>query len=147
MKIAHLTPTIFAEKSVIGGGERYVYNVARAVNSTAAALRGEIHQEVFSIGDACDAFEWNSIPVNILKNHNPHGGVMQGMSNDLWDALGEFDLVHIHQILTYFGAFALTVAKTLGVPAVGTDLGAGENELMLEDKGLELCDGMLSISQ
>ncbi len=146
MKIAHLTPTIFSEKSVIGGGERYVYNLARALNTTAPAIRGEIHQEIFSIGPAREAFEWNSLPVRILKNHHPEGGVMQAASNDLWDALDGFDLVHIHQILTNFGAFVLSVAKTLGLPVVGTDLGAGENELLLEDKGLELCDGVLSIS-
>ncbi len=35
---------------------------------------------------------------------------------------------------------------SLGIPAVGTDLGGGDNKLMLGGRGLELFDGVVSIS-
>ena len=49
--------------------------------------------------------------------------------------------------LTVFGAYALAIVRSLGIPAVGTDLGGGTNPLMLDRRGIELLDGVVSISR
>ena len=60
---------------------------------------------------------------------------MDAFSTALWRELDGFDLVHVHQSLTVFGAYALAIVRSLGIPAVGTDLGGGTNPLMLDRRG------------
>ena len=146
MRIAHLTPTFFSQDSVIGGGERYVYNLVKAINGAAQEAHKEITQTVISVGNRDTVFSHENIEVRILKNISPYAGNMDGLSEHLWTSLDGFDLVHIHQSLTLFGAFSTAVAHSLSIPIVSTDLGGGSNELMLFGKGLELCDAVLSIS-
>lgn len=147
LKIAHLTPTFFAKNSVIGGGERYVFNICNALERASKICGQPILQTVISIGDSEQKLQIGPARVRILKNSSPFHTNMEGMSNCLWAELDGIDIVHVHQSLTWFGAFAVAVASSMQIPIVSTDLGGGSNELMIEGKGLELCDGVLSISK
>jgi glycosyltransferase involved in cell wall biosynthesis len=142
LRVAHLTPTYFSRGSVLGGGERYVLYLARAL-----AAAGGFEQRVLAIGAEDAAFEQDGIPIRVLRNESTRPGPMDGFSAALWQVLPGFDLVHVHQSLTLFGAYATAIARSLGIPAVGTDLGGGENPLMLGGRGLMLLDGAISISR
>ena len=142
MRVAHLTPAYFSDESVIGGGERYVYYLARALRTT-----GSIDQRVYAPGNEDKQFERDGVAVRILRNDSPLPSAMNSFSTSLWQELEGFDLVHIHQSLTLFGAYSTVIARSLRIPTVGTDLGGGENQLMLRGQGLELLDGVLSISR
>ena len=142
MRVAHLTPAYFSPDSYIGGGERYVYYVARALR-----LVGGVEQCVFAVGGEDRLFEQDGIPVRVLRNESPLPGNPDAFSAALWRELPGFDLVHIHQSLTLFGAYSTAIVRSLGIPAVGTDLGGGENPLMLSGRGMELLDGVISISR
>ena len=150
MKIAHLTPTFFSESSIIGGGERYVYNIAKSIQIAADSRDKVIDQSIISLGEKAKHFERDEIQVHILKNDSPFPEKMNAIPTQLrslLDSIEKLDLVHIHQSLTLFGAYATAIAKSKGVCIISTDLGGGENDFMLHGKGLELCDGVLSISQ
>lgn len=41
----------------------------------------------------------------------------------------------------------LAIVRSLGVPAIGTDLGGGANNLLLSSQGVELLDGVVSVSR
>jgi glycosyltransferase involved in cell wall biosynthesis len=142
LRVAHLTPAYFSPDSVVGGGERYVYNLVQSL----CTVRG-FEQCVFAVGAENMLFEHNRIPVRILRNESPLPGAMDAFSAALWRDLRGFDLVHVHQSLTLFGAYTIAIVRSLGIPVVGTDLGGGENALMLGRRGLELLDGALSISR
>jgi glycosyltransferase involved in cell wall biosynthesis len=142
LRIAHLTPAYFSPDSVVGGGERYVYYLAQSLRAV-----GGFEQCVFAIGADDRLFEHDGIPVRVLRNESPLPGAMDAFSAALWRELRGFDLVHLHQSLTLFGAYTLAIVRSLGIPAVGTDLGGGENVLMLGRRGMELLDGVLSISR
>ncbi|MFX1802694.1 glycosyltransferase family 4 protein [Paraburkholderia sp. A1RO-5] len=142
LRIAHLTPAYFSPDSVVGGGERYVYYLAQALRTA-----GGFEQCVFTIGPDDGLFAQDGIPVRIFRNESQTHGAMNGFSSALWRELSGFDLVHVHQSLTLFGAYTLAIVKSLGIPAIGTDLGGGENTLMLNRRGMELLDGVISISQ
>jgi glycosyltransferase involved in cell wall biosynthesis len=71
---------------------------------------------------------------------------MDAVSELLWRELADFDVIHVHQSLTVFGAYCSIVAKSLRKPLILTDLGGGSNPVMLRGKGLELADGVISIS-
>ncbi len=141
LRIAHLTPTFFSEASVIGGGERYVDNLVRAL-----ATQDGFAQEVVTLGPAPDTRATAHATLRILPADNPAAGPMDRVSAALADAIRGCDLVHIHQSLTTFGAWCTALARSAGVPALGTDLGGGADPLMLHRGGLELLDGVVSIS-
>ena len=142
LRVAHLTPAYFAPESMVGGGERYVYYLAQALRRV-----GGFEQLILAMGPAERSFRLDDIPVRVLCNESPVPNAMAACTSELWQALRGIDLVHIHQSLTVFGAYATAIARSLGIPAIGTDLGGGENVLMLAGGGLRLLDGVVSISR
>lgn len=147
LRIAHLTPSFFSTDSCVGGGERYVYNICSAI-STAAAERGQpLDQAVISVGKNARVFNYEGLDVMILENLSPDKGAMEAIPGGLWAALKNFDVVHIHQSLTVFGAFCTAIARSLAIPLVTTDHGGGHEDMMLGGRGLELASGVLSVSE
>jgi glycosyltransferase involved in cell wall biosynthesis len=142
LRVAHVTPAYFSPDSILGGGERYVYYLAQSL-----CVAGGFEQCVFAMGAEDRLFEHKGISVRVLRNESPLQGAMNAFSAGLWRYLLSFDLVHVHQSLTLFGAYTIAIVRSLGIPAVGTDLGGGENALMLSRRGVELLDGTLSISR
>jgi hypothetical protein len=59
--IAHLTPTYFGEDSVMGGGDRYVYYLAKALDTI-----GGFDQCVFALGSEDLFFEHDGVFVRVL---------------------------------------------------------------------------------
>lgn len=147
MRIAHLTPTFFNPKSIIGGGERYVGNVAHAIDSFAKKEGISLTQKVVSLSTAPDLItqDWGNIEV--LKNDSEHSNPMSGFSYEIDQALENVDIVHIYQSLTDFGARCMVAAKSRRLPIVTTDLGGGEHEIMLAGGAIELSNAVISISQ
>jgi glycosyltransferase involved in cell wall biosynthesis len=118
-----------------------VYYVARALQ-----VAGGFEQCVFSMGPEDRRFEYHGTPVRVLRNESPYPSPMDAFSAALWRELPGFDLVHIYQCLSLFSAYSIAIVRSLGIPAVGTDLGGGENTLMVQGRGVELLGGLLSIS-
>jgi glycosyltransferase involved in cell wall biosynthesis len=147
LRIAHLTPSFFSTDSCVGGGERYVYNICKAVSIAAGERDHDVKQTIISVGPDSRRFTYEGLSVVILGNLSPHPNVMNALPDGLWAALKGFDLVHIHQSLTLFGAYCVTIAKSLAIPIVSTDHGGGHEELMLTGRGLEVSSGVLSVSE
>jgi glycosyltransferase involved in cell wall biosynthesis len=72
---------------------------------------------------------------------------MNSIPGGLREHLGTFDVVHVHQGLTPFGAYCSAIVASQGIPLVITDLGGGRSQLMLEGKGVELADRVISLSK
>jgi glycosyltransferase involved in cell wall biosynthesis len=70
---------------------------------------------------------------------------MNAVSSLVWNEFASFDLIHVHQCLTDFGAYASCIAASLGKTVVLTDLGGGTSPIMLQG-GLAMADGIVSIS-
>jgi len=147
LRIAHLTPSFFSTDSTVGGGERYVYNICKAISIAASEQNHPVEQAIISVGPDARDFTYEGLRVVILENLSPHPHAMEALPCGLWIALKGFDLVHIHQSLTLFGAYCAAIAKSLAIPFVSTDHGGGHEELMLGGRGLELASGVLSVSE
>lgn len=146
MRIAHLTPTYFGADSVVGGGERYVANVAKAIRHTAAIKGYPVEQAIISIGKSDQLFLQDGIVVRLLKNESASPSLMECYSQFLWDEIADFDLIHVHQSLTTFGAYASVLTRSSHRALVMTDLGGGHHPVMVGGRGLDLADGVISIS-
>ena len=118
-RLLQVTPTYFGSTSTIGGGERYVDNLRRAVRMVAG---GERACPVLSCGPGSDSRPGEG--VFVLP-----GDVAAPDSFDqaaLDDLLAAADVVHVHQCLTRFGLFVAARARLLGRPVIGTDHGGGQ---------------------
>jgi glycosyltransferase involved in cell wall biosynthesis len=146
LRIAHLAPTYFAPESVVGGGERYVLYVAQALAQAPLHPQADFSQAILSTGPEDRHFWEENIPVRIFRNDNPHPNMMSAVPGRLWDALREFDIVHVHQSLAIFGLYSSVVARSLHKKLVLTDTGGGNSIIMQTGRGLELADGIISIS-
>ena len=142
LNIAHLSPAYFSPDSYVGGGERYVDYIAQALQG----IEG-ITQTIFSTGPDDQLFSRHGIPFRVLRNESPHAGMTNAFSSALWNELSNFDLVHIHQCLTLFGAYSTAIVRSKRIPIVGTDLGGGEDSLMMKGRCIELMSGVVSISR
>lgn len=144
VRVAHLTPAFFSPDSVVGGGERYVYYLARAL---AEADPDGFSQTILTLGTEEASFVYEGLPVTVLRNENPAPNFLNGTSSLLWQMLDGIDVLHIHQSLTGFGAYCTAMGRSLGKTLILTDLGGGESPLMLAGGGLKLADGLVSISR
>lgn len=145
--MALVSPSYFAEDSLIGGGERYVSYLARALRQATPDLPFALDLEVFALGERALSFLDGDVPVTVFPNENPQRHAMAAMSHHLWQALAPFDVIHIQQGLTFFGAYCAVIGRSLGKTVIVTDLGGGENTLMLGHGGLCMVDGIISISE
>ena len=116
-RILQVTPAYFAADSVIGGGERYVENLRRAVR---AAAGDAVACPVLSSGSA----ERGSDGITLLPGDVSRPETFDPAALD--GALDAADAVHVHQCLTRFGLFIAARARLLGRPVVGTDHGGGQ---------------------
>jgi glycosyltransferase involved in cell wall biosynthesis len=142
MRVLHASPTWFSPDSVVGGGERWVDNVMLALSAGAP----EIKQAMVAIGTQTSLLLRGGCLTRVVRNERVAGEPMNAISSRLWSEFAGFDVVHVHQSLTDFGAYACCVAASLGKTVVLTDLGGGANPVMLQG-GLAMADGVVSISK
>jgi glycosyltransferase involved in cell wall biosynthesis len=147
LRVAHVSPAHFSGASLIGAGERYVSYVARAIEAARSTLPFDLVQVVFAIGAEDFAFSDNGVAFRVFANENPSPHPMSAVSKRLWAALNDFDVLHVHQGLTFFGCFCAVIARSLKKTLIITDLGGGENSLLLQHGGLHLADGIISVSE
>jgi alpha-maltose-1-phosphate synthase len=147
LRVAHVSPAYFSDSSLIGGGERYVSYAARAIEAARPALPFDLVQVVFAIGTEDCCFSDNGVSFRVFANENPSPHPMNPVSRQLWAALNDFDVLHVHQGLTFFGCFCAVIARSLKKTLIMTDHGGGESSLLLQHGGLHLADGLISISE
>lgn len=127
MRILQVTPTYFADRSVIGGGERYVANLCRAV--AAAAPRGDVTCDILSFGP-------ERTVVSLMPRTDLH--VLAGspdlpahVSTPAFHALlAAYDVIHVHQCLRPFGLYVAGRARLGRKVVIGTDHGGGGSTLL-----------------
>lgn len=141
LRVIHASPTWFSPESVVGGGERWVDNVMLSLSAGAPW----IEQAMVAIGAEPSLAMRGSAMVRILPNERVSQAPMDALSSRLWTEFERFDVVHVHQSLTDFGAYACCAAASLGKTVVLTDLGGGSNPVMVQG-GLAMADGIVSIS-
>lgn len=143
VRIAHLTPTYFSSESIVGGGERYVNYIVKAVDTAAI---GRYEQIIISTGEKHSTHCTEESKFKIIPNVSPISNPMSCIPFDLRRELRNIDLVHVHQALTTFGAFCILAASQMNIPVVATDLGGGSDPSMLQ-YGLSIASGVVAISE
>ena len=125
-RVLHVSPSYYADESVVGGGEKYVIYCSEAVRRAADQTGASVESTSLSFGSA------------EAKHVTDTGFTFELMVGKPWEAssvdatelqkrLHEATLVHVHQCLTEIGLFVAVHARLLGKNVVGTDHGGGEH--------------------
>lgn len=129
MHIVHISPTYFSPDSVVGGGEKYVQYMCKAL-SVAGAKQGEsIRSTIISFGDKRQTMTLTEDTRLIVELGRPwdreslHADSVALMVDDA-------DIVFVHQCLTSFGLFIAAHARRCGKMVIGMDHGGGEDEIV-----------------
>src|SRR5262245_45189888 len=93
LRVLHASPTWFSPDSIIGGGERWVDNVMRALSAGAPW----IDQALVAIGAESSLASRGRYFVRVLTNERKSRAPMDALSSRLWEEFEAFDVIHIHQ--------------------------------------------------
>jgi glycosyltransferase involved in cell wall biosynthesis len=129
MHILHVSPTYYSTASVVGGGEKYVLYMMRAIAEGARHAGTDAENALLAFGKH-------------PGRHALAGGMdCEIMAGTPWDPLSvsprellariaDFDVVVVHQCLTAFGLFVASHARLAGRIVVGMDQGGGEHAIV-----------------
>jgi len=140
VKVVHVVPTYFSPESVVGGGERFPIELARAMSS-------RVDVEVVSFGT-----ENKTIPITgrvslkIFRRWNTRGRDNPVNPLFLREMLGA-DVIHCHQYSTIATNLAILAGRFLRKRLFVTDLGGGGRNLGYYMNLTRWIDGNLALSQ
>lgn len=129
MNVVHVSPTYYSANSVIGGGEKYIIYMIRALGLGAAQAHEPVVNSMLAFGE---------IAGDHLLNGDIHCRVINGVPwdphsirvDELRDSIDQADVVVIHQCLSALGLFVASHAQLDGKYVVGMDHGGGEHPLV-----------------
>lgn len=121
MHIIHVSPTYFDEASIIGGGERYVHELAKF---QAKLPNTEVF--IYSFGRQKKTFLRDGVRYRIFKALTwRHFQMLNPFSLGHILSLRHADVIHIHQLCTFVSDIAALAGRFWRAPVVGTDHGGG----------------------
>ena len=143
MKLLHVSPTWFGRDSVVGGGERYALELARACASRAETTFLSFAREASEQTDG-------ALRVRFLRREPRGAGDLAGspFAPGLYAEIARADVVHCHQADTNTTNAAIVAGRLLGRKVFVTDLGGGHaNAPSLRLPILPRATGMLLLSE
>lgn len=144
MKVLHITPTYFDDRSFIGGGERFPYELARTMSSQAEVTFLSFSDYPSSHKEGNLNVEY--LPRSIFFSKNPLFG--NPFSLRLMNKIRWADVIHCYQAHTIVTDFAIVLSRMFGKKIFVTDLGGGHKYAPSSYLPiLKLPDAFLLISQ
>ncbi len=121
MKVLHVSPTEFGHGAIFGGGERYAFELARAMAARADVV-------LLTFGDARRAsrdgpLALERLPAGWTARRNPLAA--NPLRARFAGLVRWADVVHAHQAATFATAAAMVLGRALGRRTFVTDLGGG----------------------
>lgn len=158
-RVVHLSPTLFGDESITGGGERFATELARAMSrlvptrlvSFSEAARGRrLHDrhDTRSIREADDRIATGMLDVRLFQPLTfIRGQKTNPLSFRFLGALADADVVHCHQFHVLATTLALAYGRLRGKRLFVTDLGGGGWDLSYHVDVGRWVDGFLHISE
>ena len=142
MKLLHISPTWFGAGSIIGGAERYAYELARACAARADTT-------LLSFADAPSETREGALRLRMLPRRAgaaPLAG--NPFAAALYSEIRKADVIHCHQADTSVTNAAIVAARLFGRRVFVTDLGGGHAHApSLRLPILPRANGMLLLSE
>lgn len=143
MRVLHVAPTHFADRSFVGGAERYTLELARATASEAETV-------LLSFSDRAESRRDGSLRIELLRRSRLPG--VSRLATNPWSPrfarlVRWADVVHCHQAYTLSTDLGILLARAFGKKVFVTDLGGGHRRALSHVWPLlRQADGLLLIS-
>ncbi len=119
MRIVHITPTYFGNSSVIGGGERYVAELA-------SHMAKEAETTLVSFSARRDSYSANGLKIELYPaKHFILGIRANPLSFRYLASIPSAGIVHIHQLNTLVSDMGCLLGRLIGKRTYVTDYGGG----------------------
>lgn len=119
MKVVHVTPTYFDDRSLIGGGERYATELALWMSKV-------VDTTLVSFSSERKSYRQDKLKVEIYPvKHFIHGNRVNPLNIRYLSSIVRADVVHVHHVHTMVSDLACIAASLLGKRAFVTDYGGG----------------------
>jgi glycosyltransferase involved in cell wall biosynthesis len=123
VRVLHISPTHFDNASVIGGAERYAWELARAMARDATVT-------FLTFGPEARQDDRDGVRVETLRrrrpaDHHHHPLAAKPLSLRFVRAIRRADVVHCHQVSVFSTNAGVLFGRLLGRPVFVTDLGGG----------------------
>lgn len=129
VNIVHVSPTYYSADSVIGGGEKYVVYVARAMQLAAKLKGSQVDVTLLAFGERPGRYAVGpEIFCDVLPGRPWDASSLDARS--IRAVLKQADVVYVHQCLCAFGLFVASQARLAGSRIVGLDHGGGEHPIV-----------------
>lgn len=143
MNVLHISPTWFGDGSVVGGGERYSLELARACAARTPTTLVSFAQHAATAHDG-------PLRVRLLPRlpfpHPPLSG--NPLHPALYAEIRRADVIHCHQVDTFVTNAAVLTGALLRKPVFVSDLGGGHRyALSLKLPVLPRASGLLLLSE
>lgn len=129
MNVVHVSPTYCSTNSIVGGGEKYIIYMIRALSIAAEKCNLPIVNSIVSFGEnAGDHVLDGNICCRVMTGvpWDPYSIRI----DELMRQIGQADVVVVHQCLSALGLFVASHAQLDGKYVVGMDHGGGEHQLV-----------------
>lgn len=139
MKVIHITPTYFGSDSILGGGERFAEELAKAMSrylSVELVSFGK-NSKVISLSDNLNLYVFKRWNKKVLNPFNPF----------FLKRLKEADIIHCHQYMTYPAKLAIIFAKVFKKKIFVSDLGVASPQPVLYFDWSKWIDKFLLLSK
>ena len=115
----HIMPAVFGTRGVLGGGERYAYELARAMSRRTPT-------RVVSFGDSEHRWRDGDLEGRLLpRTRYVQGSRFNPISPDLTAEILQADVVHCHQKNILASSLSALFSRLAGRTVVVTDHGGG----------------------
>jgi glycosyltransferase involved in cell wall biosynthesis len=120
MNVLHISPTYFHQDSVVGGGERYVYELCKEMQ------KGGHQVTLLSFGKENKFFVQDGVEYNIVKPlKNIRGNILNPLSLPSFSLIRNADVIHCHQYFNLLTEMYLVLGYLFNIPVFVTDHGGG----------------------
>ncbi|MCM3880890.1 MAG: glycosyltransferase family 4 protein [Vicinamibacterales bacterium] len=141
LSVVHLVPALFGAEGIVGGAERYAFELARH-------MADEVPTRLVTFGERAETLQAGKLDVRVLSDV----WRVRGQRTNPWSlsAIGEIlhaDVVHCHQQHILMSSTAAAVCRLTGRRVFATDLGGGGWDVSAYVSTDRWFHGQLHISQ
>ncbi len=123
MRVVHVAPTYLGRDSLIGGGERYATELAKA-------MAQQVPTRLISFGEKTRREQWGNLEAHIYKPLWHAGGISWNpVSLSFLRSLEDADVIHCHQFLVLSTSLSVLFGHLRRRSVFVTDLGGGAGSL------------------
>jgi glycosyltransferase involved in cell wall biosynthesis len=125
VKVLNVSPTYYGIDSVVGGGEKYIRYLNKAINHGFTIRNIEFSlDEAYVVNDSGESVDqFLEFKLIYSQSSSPHQFDMKRF----FSLIENYDVIIVHQCLTQFGMSAAAGSKIAGKVVIGLDHGGGED--------------------